>query len=46
VAIQELADLLGFPISVCHFPPGTSKWNNSLSAHLHLNNFDLPCRLG
>jgi hypothetical protein len=27
VAIQELADLLGFPISVCHFPPGTSKWN-------------------
>ena len=26
-AIQELADLLGFPISVCHFPPGTSKWN-------------------
>jgi DDE family transposase len=27
VAIQDLADLLGFPISVCHFPPGTSKWN-------------------
>ena len=27
VAIQELADLLRFPISVCHFPPGTSKWN-------------------
>jgi hypothetical protein len=27
VAIQELADHLGFPISVCHFPPGTSKWN-------------------
>jgi hypothetical protein len=22
-----LADLLGLPISVCHFPPGTSKWN-------------------
>jgi len=27
VALQGLADLLGFPISVCHFPPGTSKWN-------------------
>ena len=27
VSIQGLADLLGFPISVCHFPPGTSKWN-------------------
>jgi Rhodopirellula transposase DDE domain len=27
VSIQDLADLLGFPIRVCHFPPGTSKWN-------------------
>jgi Rhodopirellula transposase DDE domain len=27
VSLQELADLLGFPLSVCHFPPGTSKWN-------------------
>ena len=27
VALQGLADLLGFPLSVCHFPPGTSKWN-------------------
>jgi Rhodopirellula transposase DDE domain len=27
VSVQELADLLGLPISVCHFPPGTSKWN-------------------
>jgi len=25
--LQRLADQLGFPISVCHFPPGTSKWN-------------------
>ncbi len=25
--IQRLADELRFPISVCHFPPGTSKWN-------------------
>jgi hypothetical protein len=25
--LQNLADHLGFPVSVCHFPPGTSKWN-------------------
>ena len=25
--LQRLADELGIPISVCHFPPGTSKWN-------------------
>jgi transposase len=27
VALQELADDTGLEISVCHFPPGTSKWN-------------------
>jgi hypothetical protein len=27
VALQELADQLDIPIHVCHFPPGTSKWN-------------------
>src|SRR5512135_3756444 len=27
VCLQELADELGLKISVCHFPPGTSKWN-------------------
>ena len=25
--LQKLADELGIPITVCHFPPGTSKWN-------------------
>ncbi len=25
--LQGLADELGLPITVCHFPPGTSKWN-------------------
>ena len=25
--LQRLADELGLKISVCHFPPGTSKWN-------------------
>src|SRR5262249_58966329 len=27
VALQHLADELGLAITVCHFPPGTSKWN-------------------
>ena len=27
VALQALADELGLRLSVCHFPPGTSKWN-------------------
>jgi hypothetical protein len=27
VAVQGLADETGLRISVCHFPPGTSKWN-------------------
>jgi transposase len=27
VALQELATDLGLQIQVCHFPPGTSKWN-------------------
>jgi hypothetical protein len=27
VELQKLADELGLTISVCHFPPGTSKWN-------------------
>jgi hypothetical protein len=25
--LQRLADEIGLKISVCHFPPGTSKWN-------------------
>lgn len=27
VSLQHLADDLGLKLSVCHFPPGTSKWN-------------------
>ena len=27
VELQKLADELGMPIAVSHFPPGTSKWN-------------------
>ncbi len=25
--LQTLADEIGIPVTVCHFPPGTSKWN-------------------
>jgi transposase len=25
--LQRLSNELGIPVSVCHFPPGTSKWN-------------------
>jgi hypothetical protein len=27
VCLQQLADELGMGVVVCHFPPGTSKWN-------------------
>jgi hypothetical protein len=27
VAVQELADVTGLRVKVCHLPPGTSKWN-------------------
>ena len=25
--LQELTERLGIPVTVCHYPPGTSKWN-------------------
>ncbi len=25
--LQKLSDQIGIPITVCHYPPGTSKWN-------------------
>lgn len=27
LSLQELADELGLKLLICHFPPGTSKWN-------------------
>ena len=27
IELQQLANELGIPITVCHLPPGTSKWN-------------------
>ena len=33
--LQRLADTTGLRIRVCHFPPGTSKWNKSAWAAAH-----------
>ena len=27
IHLQELVNKIGIPITVCHYPPGTSKWN-------------------
>jgi hypothetical protein len=38
--IQKLADELDMKITVCHFPPGTSKWNkieHRLFSHITMN---------
>lgn len=40
VALQRLANQTGLRISVCHFPPGTSKWNkieHRLVSHISMN---------
>jgi len=40
VELQDLADELGFSITVCHLPPGTSKWNrieHRLFSHITMN---------
>ena len=40
VEIQRLADQTGLQIAVCHFPPGTSKWNkieHRMFSHISLN---------
>ena len=40
VALQDLADRTGLTLTVCHFPPGTSKWNkieHRMFCHMTLN---------
>jgi transposase len=40
VALQKFADESGLKISVCHFPPGTSKWNkieHRMFCHISMN---------
>ena len=39
-ALAALALEIGIPITVCHFPPGTSKWNKierRLFSHISMN---------
>jgi hypothetical protein len=40
VALQRLANTTGLQITVCHFPPGTSKWNkieHRMFSHISMN---------
>ncbi len=40
VALQRLANATGLRITVCHFPPGTSKWNkieHRMFSHISMN---------
>ena len=40
VALQRLANQTGLRVSVCHFPPGTSKWNkieHRMFSHISMN---------
>lgn len=45
VSLQKFADKSGLEITVCHFPPGTSKWNkieHRLFSHISLNWKGIP----
>ena len=44
-ALQQLADETGLTIQVCHYPPGTSKWNKDRASHVLLHHPELgaPC---
>jgi hypothetical protein len=47
VELQKLADELKLPITVCHLPPGTSKWNkieHRLFSFITINWRDKPLR--
>jgi hypothetical protein len=40
VELSKLATELQMPITVCHFPPGTSKWNkieHRMFSHISMN---------
>jgi len=40
IALQNLSTETGLKISVCHFPPGTSKWNkieHRMFSHISMN---------
>lgn len=40
IALQQFSDEIGMPITVSHFPPGTSKWNkieHQMFSHISMN---------
>ena len=48
VCLQEICDKTGLTISVCHFPPGTSKWNtieHRMFCHINQNCAAVPWRV-
>jgi Rhodopirellula transposase DDE domain len=45
--LQELSDIAALPITVCHYPPGCSKWNpieHRLFSHISMNWAGVPLR--
>jgi DDE family transposase len=47
IALQELANEWGLPVTVCHYPPGTSKWNpieHKMFSYLSINWRGKPLR--
>jgi hypothetical protein len=45
VALQQLANDTGMRMTVCHFPPGTSKWNkieHRMFSHISMNGRGCP----
>ncbi len=44
LSLQELANETGLKLVVCHFPPGTSKWNKNRAPSLQLHHPELARR--
>jgi hypothetical protein len=45
--LQELSDIAALPITVCHYPPGCSKWNpieHRLFSYISINWAGVPLR--
>ncbi len=45
ISLQELANVTGLDLHICHFPPGTSKWNkieHRMFSFITQNGVDVP----
>ncbi|MDE3160556.1 MAG: hypothetical protein KGM92_17465 [Acidobacteriota bacterium] len=38
--MQQMADQIRIPITVCHYPPGTSKWEQDRAPALFVYQFE------